>query len=393
MSQLIEIEDFLSIEECNQLINLIDLNNQVSEVSENYSSTINSNYRTSSTSHMDPNNPSVFALKNKISDYIKIPVTKAEHLQGQKYQPGQFFKHHNDAFSGSSYQTECLHSGNRTHTFMIYLNDVENGGETYFHNLNKKIKPKAGKAVFWPNLKNGEVDTQYLHEGSEVTKGVKYIITSWWRERDWNGTLDKAEFSKKYSKPFSNYNELPQFSELGFKVVKCPENTWKYIQNIYNEIKIQKEEETFNGKQDFIKGEGITSEIIPIHGMTEVTQRILHELKPLHEEFAKTELEDMCVYGIRSYLHGATLKEHRDRIETHHISSILIVDTDLNGAPNWPLDIQDNKGKWQKIYAQSGDLIIYESAKCEHGRHEPFQGNWFRNMFIHYKLKDYQFIA
>ena len=42
--------------------------------------------------------------------------------------------------------------GQRTWTTMIYLNDVEEGGETYFKYLNLKIKPKKGLLIGWNNL-------------------------------------------------------------------------------------------------------------------------------------------------------------------------------------------------------------------------------------------------
>ena len=191
---------------------------------------------------------------------------------------------------------------------------------------------------------------------------------------------------------FHNCNDLPSFTPDGFKVVKCPKETWDLIQSNYEILKNTKMEEIFAGKKDFIRGEGITSEIMSMDIFPDSIKQIHANLKSLHEEFCGTSLESTFIYGIRSYLNGATLVNHKDRIETHHISSILIVDKDLNGKPDWPLDIQDHKGKWHKIYAQVGDLIMYESAKCEHGRTEQFQGNWFRNLFIHYKLVDYNFV-
>lgn len=390
-TDIIEIEDFLSKEECEYLINQIEANNQPSRVLE-YSGSNVTSFRTSSTSNLNPHDETVNKLKNRIAGHLGLPLNRGECLQGQRYQPGQYFKPHNDSFHGSSFQTQCLASGNRTHTLMIYLNDVEEGGETSFHNLNKKVKPKAGKAVLWPNLKNGQVDHTFLHEGCEVTKGVKYIITSWWRENKWDPALDKIEFNKIGEKIFNGHEQLPKLSAKGFKVVKCPEDTWALVQKYYDLLKDKKTEEVFNGKENIIKGQGVTSEIMRMDIYPEAIQQILSDLKPLHEEFAATRIEGKWVYGIRSYLKGATLAPHRDRIETHHVSSILIVDKDLDGAPDWPLDIKDHDGNCHKIYAEVGDLILYESAKCEHARLEEFQGHWFRNMFIHYQLKDYIFV-
>jgi prolyl 4-hydroxylase len=72
--------------------------------------------------------------------------------------------------------------GQRTWTTMIYLNDVEEGGETYFKRLNRKFKPKEGTVVFWSNLhQNGKVNPKTLHEALPPISGNKYVITKWWR--------------------------------------------------------------------------------------------------------------------------------------------------------------------------------------------------------------------
>ena len=75
---------------------------------------------------------------------------------------------------------------------------------------------------------------------------------------------------------------------------------------------------------------------------------------------------------------------HRDRIETHHISSIIIVAT-AETQP-WPLHIEDHTGKLHKIYTEPGQIILYESATCLHGRPELFQGEYYRNFYVHYKF-------
>ena len=58
-------------------------------------------------------------------------------------------------------------------------------------------------------------------------------------------------------------------------------------------------------------------------------------------------------------------------------------------ADDWPLDIQGHDGEWYKVYAQPGDMILYESAVCEHGRKETLGGAFYRNFYVHYQLKDW----
>ena len=61
----------------------------------------------------------------------------------------------------------------RAFVFSIYLNDVEEGGETEFLHFSKRIKPKKGRIVIWPAA------FPYLHRGNPPLSGEKYILTSW----------------------------------------------------------------------------------------------------------------------------------------------------------------------------------------------------------------------
>ena len=61
----------------------------------------------------------------------------------------------------------------RAFVFSIYLNDVEEGGETEFLHFSKRVKPKTGRIVIWP------AGFPYVHRGNPPLSGEKYILTSW----------------------------------------------------------------------------------------------------------------------------------------------------------------------------------------------------------------------
>jgi len=65
----------------------------------------------------------------------------------------------------------------RALVFTIYLNDIEEGGETEFLHFSKRVKPKAGRIVIWP------AGFPYVHRGNPPLKGEKYIVTSWLKLR------------------------------------------------------------------------------------------------------------------------------------------------------------------------------------------------------------------
>jgi hypothetical protein len=61
----------------------------------------------------------------------------------------------------------------RAFVFTVYLNDVEDGGETEFLHFSKRVKPKTGRIVIWPAA------FPYLHRGNPPLSGEKYLLTSW----------------------------------------------------------------------------------------------------------------------------------------------------------------------------------------------------------------------
>ena len=94
-----------------------------------------------------------------------------------KYQAGEFYRRHHDS-SGKNKNV----SGHRILTFFLYLNDVEEGGETAFTDLGIAVKPKKGRALIWPSVLNDDPessDYRTYHEARAVIKGTKYAANHW----------------------------------------------------------------------------------------------------------------------------------------------------------------------------------------------------------------------
>lgn len=390
------IDNFLNKEECKQIIELIDQKNHKSTVANQDYTGYEEGSRNSSTSFLDPNNELVKDILKRIGQELNLDIKLAEGIQGQLYEPGQYFKPHHDWFSGLDLEKHCKHTGNRTHTLMIYLNEGFEGGKTDFPNIQFTAEPKTGRAVTWNNLKkDGSGDPDALHEGQTVTKGKKYIITSWWRT---GIPLEPTSEIKTIGKTFSNQDNFPKFTEKGFKVVKVPEDAYALVQEMWEDVKkLGDKIEDFPGKEHIITGNSKTSNLYDLGQVSEKRDKLHDMLLPMHEEFSGEKLSKAWIYGIREYLQAADLKQHVDRIETHHISSIILVDKDLTCGckhkefgNDWALDIQAHDGTWEKVYLQPGEMILYESAKCSHGRDSRFEGKYYRNLFVHYTLQDWQ---
>ncbi|AIT79296.1 prolyl hydroxylase family protein [Novosphingobium pentaromativorans] len=178
--------DFLDTAQCDALIALIEAEHRPSTVA-NYNG--DDVFRTSSTCDLSPDVGAVAALARKLCDISGIDPAHAEPLQGQRYEVGQEFKAHTDYFepNNSDFEKYCSVSGQRTWTFMIYLNDVDAGGATRFKVINKLIQPERGKLVAWNNRRpDGSLNPATLHHAMKVRQGRKYVVTQWFRERPWS---------------------------------------------------------------------------------------------------------------------------------------------------------------------------------------------------------------
>jgi hypothetical protein len=65
---------------------------------------------------------------------------------------------------------ECSH---RILAWMVYLNNVEEGGETEFLYQHKRIKPKSGSILIFP------AGFTHTHRGNPPLSNAKYVITGW----------------------------------------------------------------------------------------------------------------------------------------------------------------------------------------------------------------------
>ena len=124
-------------------------------------------------------------LDEKIARAVGIRLPYSEGLQAQRYETGQEFRQHTDYFQPgtSEYATYAGNRGQRTWTFMVYLNDGMTGGGTKFFALDRVFTPHKGMAVAWNNLyPDGTPNPDTLHSGLPVEAGHKIIITKWFRD-------------------------------------------------------------------------------------------------------------------------------------------------------------------------------------------------------------------
>uniref|UniRef100_A0A7S1UF35 Uncharacterized protein n=1 Tax=Phaeomonas parva TaxID=124430 RepID=A0A7S1UF35_9STRA len=111
-------------------------------------------------------------------------------------------------------------------------------------------------------------------------------------------------------------------------------------------------------------------------------------IKPILEEWTGQTLHKTSLYGIRVYREGAILAPHVDRLPLVS-SAIINVAQDVDEP--WPLEIYDHVRRVaHNVTMEPGDLVLYESHVCTHGRPFPLKGNWYSNIFVHFAPDEYK---
>jgi len=179
------VREFLTPSECAEVIALIDKDRIPSGL---LAPSADPEFRTSESCNLRLEDRANQMVEAKINRLTGIEPTHGETIQGQRYAVGQQFKPHHDFFYTSQpYWPEMeKQGGQRTWTAMIFLNEPEAGGQTYFPKANVRVTPRTGNLLLWNNLDQyGEPNMYSLHTGCPVEAGIKYIITKWYRERPW----------------------------------------------------------------------------------------------------------------------------------------------------------------------------------------------------------------
>jgi hypothetical protein len=181
-------DDVLTLSECNQVINAAKKRGL--HPSEAFDASTGKDdptddYRKSKTIFLEDGDLSP-NLSQKFINIAKqfVPDAKLnEQLQVVHYEPGDYFKSHLDA---SDYLLDNIENEDvakctgRRYTLLFYLNNVKEGGETRFVNINQTVEPKAGRVAFWSNLgSDNRPVPESEHEGRPPKSGDKWIINYW----------------------------------------------------------------------------------------------------------------------------------------------------------------------------------------------------------------------
>jgi prolyl 4-hydroxylase len=186
---------------------------------------------------------------------------------------------------------------------------------------------------------------------------------------------------------YQTIRDVPLLTASGFKKQAVPSDIWDALQKIHQALKAIEQEEHFEGIDKFIPNANgrHTANLLSIDALPALRDELLLEFGPIFSDWVKVPIKPYCMYGIRSYKAGATLSPHVDRVGTHHVSAIVCIDKLV--TKDWALDFCDHQGVWHEVFLEPGEMLLYESAVCQHARFKPFEGEFYNNLFVHYSLE------
>jgi prolyl 4-hydroxylase len=186
--EIVVFSNFLSDEECDGLIEIATARLTDSQViSHEDGTSVFHEHRTSKNAFFRRGESQLIEkIEARISKLLNIPVINGEGLQVLNYGVGKEYKPHYDFFdSNTGSGVHIRNGGQRVGTFLMYLNEVEEGGSTSFPELEMNVYPQKGNALFFSYTNNQyQCDDRSLHAGDPVIVGSKWLATKWLREHE-----------------------------------------------------------------------------------------------------------------------------------------------------------------------------------------------------------------
>ncbi len=178
--------DFLSLQECQELIDLAKprMTRSQTVVNATGGSEVNEARTSQGMFFGRGENELCTRIEARIAALVNWPVENGEGIQILRYAPGAEYKPHFDYFDPSQPGSAAIlkRGGQRVGTVVMYLNTPEVGGATIFPDAGIDVHAVAGQAVFFA-YGLPHPSTKTLHGGAPVKEGEKWVATKWLRER------------------------------------------------------------------------------------------------------------------------------------------------------------------------------------------------------------------
>jgi hypothetical protein len=201
--RIVAFEGFASVSECEWLIRRSAVGMRPAQVYRGSAKAQTVESRTNSETTFTVFNADVLLslVRERIAAATGVPTAHFELAKVLHYSPGERFAEQvpeRDVDAGERFELhadfiepstpelarEIQLRGQRAATFLVYLNEGYEGGETDFPRVGVRYKGARGDALLFSNIDAaGAPDYQTVHAGLPPTQGEKWVLSQWIRTR------------------------------------------------------------------------------------------------------------------------------------------------------------------------------------------------------------------
>ncbi|KAL7490348.1 hypothetical protein ACHAW6_016170 [Cyclotella cf. meneghiniana] len=213
---------------------------------------------------------------------------------------------------------------------------------------------------------------------------------------------DKAYLCQHNENQRLQYNRhqpptMTNYTAVGFRKTRVSDETWELIQkfwrrrvqNVSGNIPGGLDDESWPEGNTYCNHWSSPTKLLPIYHDRNATEAIYNEVASKLKDWIPqaTSFTRCDIYGIRVYTSGSILATHVDR---DPLISSAIINVDQRVEEPWPLEAYDHEGRAHNITLEPGEMILYESHSVLHGRPFALQGDYYANIFVHFKPMLYE---
>jgi len=172
-----------------------------------------------------------------------------------------------------------------------------------------------------------------------------------------------------------------KFTKLGYEIRRMPTDLFKKLRDFWNVNRHRMTLEEWDANNHHVNYWEAPSYTLWLPD--DIQMDLRNTLRPQLEDWVKQPLEYTALYGIRVYTNNSYLLNHVDRSATHAVSAIIQVDQRVD--EDWLLEVIGHDRKSNYLTLRPGEIAFYESATVIHGREAKLKGDYFANVFLHFR--------
>jgi len=172
-----------------------------------------------------------------------------------------------------------------------------------------------------------------------------------------------------------------KFTKLGYEIRQLPNTLFQRLRDFWNGNRHKMSLEEWDSNNHHVNHWEAPSYTLWLPD--DIQNDLRDTMRPMLEEWVNQPLEYTALYGIRVYTNNTYLLNHVDRSATHAVSAIIQVDQRVD--EDWMLEVVGHDRRSNYLVLRPGEIALYESATVIHGRETKLKGDYFANVFIHFR--------